>query len=83
MDVGCGTGILSMMAAEAGAARVIGIEWSSIVDYTQKIIRDNHLTNKILILKGRVNQVTLPFNMHKVDVIISLWMGFSLLQGGW
>merc|ERR1719342_1036227 len=32
LDVGCGTGVLSMFAAKAGA-KVIGVECSSIIDY--------------------------------------------------
>lgn len=71
-----------MLAAKAGAARVIGIEWSGIVDYTDQIIKDNDLDTKVFIVKGRVDQVSLPFNLRKVDVIISLWMGYSLFQGG-
>merc|ERR1712121_223780 len=39
LDVGCGTGILSMFAAKAGARKVIGIECSSIVEYAQKIVK--------------------------------------------
>jgi protein arginine N-methyltransferase 1 len=32
LDVGCGTGILSMFAAKAGAAHVYGIDMSGIVE---------------------------------------------------
>ena len=41
LDVGCGTGVLSMFAAKAGAAKVIGIECSSICDYARKIVSAN------------------------------------------
>ena len=41
LDVGCGTGILSMFAAKAGARKVIGIDMSSIIDYAKKIVKDN------------------------------------------
>jgi len=32
LDVGCGTGILSMFAAKAGAKRVIGVDYSAIIE---------------------------------------------------
>lgn len=41
LDVGCGTGILSMFAAKAGAKLVIGIDMSNILDQAQKIIEAN------------------------------------------
>jgi len=41
MDIGCGTGILCMFAAKAGARKVIGVECSSIVEHAQKIIQAN------------------------------------------
>ncbi|CAH0394618.1 unnamed protein product [Bemisia tabaci] len=60
LDVGCGTGILSMFAAKAGAARVFGIECSNIVEYAKKIVEDNHLSNVVTILKGKVEEIELP-----------------------
>ncbi|KAG8579711.1 hypothetical protein GDO81_011021 [Engystomops pustulosus] len=47
LDVGSGTGILSMFAAKAGAKKVYGIECSSVSDYSEKIIKANHLDNRV------------------------------------
>ncbi|TNM91365.1 hypothetical protein fugu_019745 [Takifugu bimaculatus] len=76
LDVGSGTGILSMFAANAGAKHVYGIECSSISEYSEKIIKSNHLHNVITIFKGKVEEVELP--VEKVDIIISEWMGYCL-----
>ncbi|CAL1675971.1 unnamed protein product [Lasius platythorax] len=78
LDIGCGTGILSMFAAKAGAAKVIGIECSNIVEYAEKIVEANNLSNVITILKGKVEEVILPDGIEKVDIIISEWMGYCL-----
>jgi len=77
LDVGCGTGILSMFAAKAGAAKVIGIEMSSIAQYAKKIVAANKLDNIVTIIQSKVEEVVLP--VEKVDVIISEWMGYALL----
>ncbi|MEQ2240584.1 Protein arginine N-methyltransferase 8-B [Ilyodon furcidens] len=76
LDVGSGTGILSMFAANAGAKHVYGIECSSISEYSEKIIKSNHLHNVITIFKGKVEEVELP--VEKVDIIVSEWMGYCL-----
>lgn len=76
LDIGCGTGILSMFAAKAGAAKVIAVECSNIVDYARKIIEANRLDDIIEIVKGKVEEVELP--VEKVDIIISEWMGYCL-----
>ena len=39
LDVGCGTGILSMFAAKAGAKHVIGIDQSEIIYQAMDIVR--------------------------------------------
>ncbi|XP_075282901.1 protein arginine N-methyltransferase 3 isoform X3 [Opisthocomus hoazin] len=77
LDVGCGTGILSMFAAKAGAKKVIGVDQSEIVYQAMDIIRLNKLENIITLVKGRIEEVDLP--VEKVDVIISEWMGYFLL----
>lgn len=79
LDVGCGTGILSMFAARAGAKRVIGIDCSNIIDRAKQIVKLNALDDVVTLIKGKVEEVTLPDNIQKVDVIISEWMGYCLL----
>nr|KAG5692595.1 hypothetical protein BaRGS_024015 [Batillaria attramentaria] len=74
LDVGSGTGILCMFAAKAGAAKVIGIECSSIIDYSEKIVKANKLDH----VRGKVEEVVLPDGIEKVDIIISEWMGYCL-----
>ncbi|XP_034942596.1 protein arginine N-methyltransferase 1 isoform X1 [Chelonus insularis] len=78
LDIGCGTGILSMFAAKAGAAKVIGIECSNIVEHAEKIVEANHLSHIITIVKGKVEEIVLPDGIEKVDIIISEWMGYCL-----
>jgi ribosomal protein L11 methylase PrmA len=39
LDVGCGTGILSMFAAKAGADKVFGIDQSEVIYKAMDIIR--------------------------------------------
>ena len=39
LDVGCGTAILSMFAAQAGARHVIGVDMSEIIGMSQQIVK--------------------------------------------
>ncbi|POY72204.1 putative Methyltransferase [Rhodotorula taiwanensis] len=77
LDVGCGTGILSMFAAKAGAKKVIGVDMSNIIDQAQKIVAANGFADTITLIKGKMEEVVLP--VDKVDIIISEWMGYFLL----
>jgi protein arginine N-methyltransferase 1 len=78
LDIGCGTGILCMFAAKAGARKVIGIECSSIIEHSEKIIKENGFSDVITLVRGKVEEVTLPDGIEKVDIIISEWMGYCL-----
>ncbi|QLG71856.1 hypothetical protein HG535_0C02050 [Zygotorulaspora mrakii] len=77
LDVGCGTGILSMFAAKNGAKHVIGVDMSSIIEMAREIVELNGFSDKITLLRGKLEDVTLPY--PKVDIIISEWMGYFLL----
>ena len=70
LDVGCGTSILSMFAARAGAKQVIGIDMSDIVYSAMDIGKENGLDTKVTLIKGRVEDVTLP--VDKVSISQSL-----------
>ncbi|GMM51878.1 protein-arginine omega-N methyltransferase [Starmerella bacillaris] len=77
LDVGCGSGILSMFAANAGAKHVIGVDRSNIIDMAREVVAANGLSSKITLIKGKMEEVVLPFD--KVDIIVSEWMGYFLL----
>mmetsp|Transcript_20463 Transcript_20463/g.23606 ORF Transcript_20463/g.23606 Transcript_20463/m.23606 type:complete len:402 (+) Transcript_20463:30-1235(+) len=77
LDIGCGTGILSIFAARAGAKHVYGIDNAGIANHARKIIEENGFADKITIIKGKVEEVVLP--VDKVDIIVSEWMGYFLL----
>ena len=60
LDVGCGTGILFMFAAKAGAKQVIGVDMSSIVDHAKQIVKDSGLADVVTIIRGKVEEISLP-----------------------
>ncbi|KAF7072268.1 hypothetical protein CFC21_077419, partial [Triticum aestivum] len=77
LDVGAGTGILSLFCAKAGAKHVYAIECSQMADMAKEIVKTNGFSEVITVIKGKVEEIDLP--VPKVDVIISEWMGYFLL----
>lgn len=77
LDVGAGTGILSIFCAQAGARRVYAVEASAIWQQAREVVRLNGLEDQVHVLPGPVETVELP---EQVDVIVSEWMGYGLLH---
>ncbi|KAI8142597.1 S-adenosyl-L-methionine-dependent methyltransferase [Fennellomyces sp. T-0311] len=77
LDVGCGTGILSMFAAKAGAKKVFAVDNSNIVEKARANIKENGLDDIITVIRGKVEEIQLP--VSTVDIIVSEWMGYFLL----
>lgn len=45
LDVGAGTGILSIFCAQAGASRVFAVEASRTVDIARQLVAENHFSD--------------------------------------
>ncbi len=82
MDVGAGTGILSMFAAKAGAKKVYAIEPSKTHELAKELINENQLSDKIIVINKKVEELILDEDVPHVDIIISEWMGYCLLYEG-
>lgn len=74
LDVGSGTGVLSMFAAKAGAKHVYAVDaCPKICHLARELIQSNGLQNRIEVINKRIEQIE-QFN-EPIDVIISEWMG--------
>jgi len=72
LDVGAGTGILSIFAAQAGARKVYAVEETPIALEARELVARNGLADRIEILQSSVEKLV---PSEKVDVIVSEWLG--------
>ncbi|XP_071716065.1 probable protein arginine N-methyltransferase 3 [Rutidosis leptorrhynchoides] len=91
MDVGCGTGILSLFAAQAGASTVIAVEASDkMASVATQIAKDNGLLRNqdssqgsgvVNVINSMVEDLieSGQIKPQSVDVLVSEWMGYCLL----
>ncbi|KAH7437356.1 hypothetical protein KP509_05G067400 [Ceratopteris richardii] len=94
MDLGCGTGILSLFAAKAGAQKVIAVDGSKrMCVVAQQVAQANGFSNGIHsdrdertgpvidVVHGMIEEVNLEkiIDGKSVDVLVSEWMGYCLL----
>jgi len=75
-EIGCGTGILSIFAAKAGAKQVIAIEESGIAAVAQRMFERNGVAGKVRLILGNSRDVTLP---EPVDVLVHEILGHDPL----
>ncbi|KAK9826683.1 hypothetical protein WJX74_009723 [Apatococcus lobatus] len=78
MDVGAGSGILSLFAAQAGARKVYAVEASAMADFAKLLASTNaEVGSRVEVVKGRVEEISLP---EPVDVLVSEPMGTLLVN---
>ena len=81
MDVGCGSGILSLFAAQAGAKRVYAVEASSMAINARKLVKANGFDDIITVIESKVEDITsAQIPLKTVDVIVSEPLGTFLLN---
>lgn len=76
IDIGCGSGILSMAAVLLGAERAIGVDLDPVaVRVANENITLNHLENRIEILHGNLTDVI----KEKADIVVANIMADIIL----
>lgn len=81
LDVGCGTGIISLFCAHhARPKAVYAVEASDMAQHTGQLVLQNGFADTITVFQQKVEDVVLP---EKVDVLVSEWMGTCLLVMPW
>lgn len=77
LDIGSGTGILSVAAAKAGAARVYAIEEGDIAEAASALIAANDTAQVVSMIRGRSTRIELP---QRADVLVSEILGADPLD---
>ncbi|XP_053673039.1 protein arginine N-methyltransferase 6 [Anopheles nili] len=81
LDVGAGTGVLSIFCAQAGASKVFAVEASNLARLARAVAEENQFQDVIEVSECKVEDFKLPEGV-RVDIIVSEWMGFFLLHEG-
>jgi type I protein arginine methyltransferase len=77
LDVGTGSGVLSIWAAQAGASKVFAVEYTDMAKHARNLVQSNGLSDVIEVIQSSVEDLQLPC---QVDIIVSEWMGYILLR---
>lgn len=72
VDLGAGTGLLSIWAIKAGAKKVYALEKTDAIHLAKEIARVNQCSDQIEFVHGNSKEVELP---EKADVLISETLG--------
>jgi len=84
LDIGAGCGLLSMMAARAGAQRVLGCEASSALSaLAEQTVRLNELSDRIVIKAKDCRELIVPDDLpERADVAVFEVFDCSLIGEG-
>jgi protein arginine N-methyltransferase 1 len=78
LDLGCGPGIMAMLACQVGARRVYAVDTNPVVDIGRQLAAKNGFRDRIEFILGDSRQIELP---ERVKVIVSDIRGVVPLHG--
>ncbi|WP_447972601.1 50S ribosomal protein L11 methyltransferase [Nitrospira sp. Kam-Ns4a] len=79
LDLGAGTGILGLLACQAGAGRVYAVEEGGMIQLVREICRANGFQDRLVPVKGLSTRVDLP---EPVDVVVADQIGRFGFEAG-
>lgn len=85
LDVGAGSGILSIFCALTGAKKVYAVEASNMANIARQVVEENEFGGIVEVHQMKIEDFSIESDepdQKQVDVIVSEWMGFYLLHEG-
>ncbi len=79
LDLGCGTGILGLLALKAGARTVYAVDEGPMLQLARQIARDNGYGEQVQHIRGHSTRITLP---EKADMVVADQMAPFALGAG-
>ena len=83
LDIGAGSGLLAMMAARAGAAKVTAVEMNrALADVARQIIADNGFAERIQVVNSVSMDLKVGVDLPAADLVVSEVLDAGLLGEG-
>lgn len=79
LDLGSGTGILGLLACQAGAKRVYSIDGGGMAQLARDVALANHFDDRVTVLKGMSTRTVLP---EPVDLVVADQIGRFGFEAG-
>ena len=79
LDLGCGSGILSLMAARAGARKVYAVDRAAVLDDARETARRNALDGRIEFIRSTFDALVLP---ERADLVVHELIGSRFWDEG-
>ena len=73
LDLGCGTGVLGLMALRAGARKVVFIEQSAVIEVARRTVAAAGFADRAEFLQGNSFELALP---EPVDLVVCDHVGY-------
>jgi protein arginine N-methyltransferase 1 len=74
LDLGCGSGVLGLLACQAGAGRVYSVDSGGVIELARRLGAANGFADRIVFAKDMSTRVQLP---ERVDVVVADQIGFG------
>jgi type I protein arginine methyltransferase len=68
LEIGCGPGVFSLLACQAGARKVYAIELADVAEFARELAATNRFSDRIECIQGNSRKTELP---ERVNVIIA------------